>query len=100
MTGPGGLGCSTYVTGDSTSLLFLTSLKFFFLYHKFNIIISHAVSTDAAGEGLGRSAHDRRSNGVYQDVLLQGQRNDIDCHAGRTVQGVLGQCADVGAWKQ
>lgn len=87
-------------TSDSASLLFLTSFKFIFLNHKCNIVIFRGVSTYAALKGLLYFARYRCYNGFYQDVLLQRQGNNLDCHIGRTLQVLLGEGADVGAWKK
>lgn len=84
-------------TNDSGSLLCLTNLKFILLNKKCNPVVSHGLCTYAALEGMWHLALYRCCNGVYQDVLLQGQGNHLDGHIGRTVQVFLGECADVGA---
>lgn len=84
-------------TNDSGSLLCLTNLKFILLNKKRNPVVSHGLCTYAALEGMWHLALYRCCNGVYQDVLLQGQGNHLDGHIGRTVQVFLGECADVGA---
>lgn len=78
-------------------LLFLTSVKFSLLNHEFNSVVFHSVSTYAALKGLLHFALYICFNGVSQDVLLQRQGNNLDCHIGRTVPVLLGECADVGA---
>lgn len=85
------------VISDSASLLFLTNLKFILLNHERHSVIVHAVSAYAALKGLLHLALYRCCNGVYQDVLLQRQGNNINCHIGRTFQVLLGESADVGA---
>ena len=88
------------VPSDSASLLFLTKLKFILLNHEGNGVIFHGVNTYAALKGLLHFALYRCCNGVYQDVLLQRQGNNLNCHIGRTLQVLLEKCADVGAWKK
>lgn len=84
-------------TSDSASLLCLTNLIFILLNEKCNPVVSHGLGSYAALQGMRHLALYQRCNGVYQDVLLQGQGNHFNGHIGRTVKVFLGECADVGA---